>query len=81
MKFITNEINITKYLIVKMIQALGILHLIHGPALIILPFLYDNYKGDLLYLDYLYFMMFCYTFFTPFNLSNADIKGILSVTK
>jgi hypothetical protein len=46
-----------------LLQTLGILHLFHGPSLIILPLLYDNYTGDLLYLDYFYFMMFCYTFF------------------
>ena len=46
-----------------MIQALGILHLVHGPALIIVPFLYDSYNFNFLYLDYFYFMMFCYTFF------------------
>jgi hypothetical protein len=51
------------YIYLNMLRILGVLHLIHGPSLIILPFLYDNYVGDLLYFDYFFVMMFCYTYF------------------
>ena len=45
------------------LQILGFIHLVHGPALIALPFLIDTYINDLLYLNYFFIMIYSYAFF------------------
>ena len=47
--------------IAKCIKVLGIFHTIHGPLLILFPFVYEKYIFDLLYLNYFFILMFSYT--------------------
>lgn len=41
---------------------LGIIHLLHCPCLILLPFLHNNHLFDILYIEYFLGIMFSYTF-------------------
>lgn len=41
---------------------LGIIHLLHCPCLILLPFLHKNHLFDILYIEYFLGIMFSYTF-------------------
>jgi hypothetical protein len=45
----------------KSLKLLGIFHTIHGPLLILFPFVYEKYIFDLLYLNYFFILMFSYT--------------------
>lgn len=63
----TRDMNIlerilSEYSIPKCINVLGIFHTIHGPVLILFPFIYEKYIFDLLYLNYFFIIILSYTF-------------------
>jgi uncharacterized membrane protein len=44
------------------LRIIGLLHLLHAPALILFPFYVNNQLADIIYINYFFLIMFSYTF-------------------
>ncbi len=51
---------LSMYSISKSLKLLGIFHTIHGPILVLFPFVYEKYVFDLLYLNYFFIIILSY---------------------
>ena len=44
------------------LRSIGIIHFVHSPILIVLPFFINNREYDIIYINYFFLIMFLYTF-------------------